>query len=68
MLKDYTAPVSNWLRAYPAPQIHVLQYERLTDLELESGILGELVAFLGARGMREMDAPRAGGGGGGRQI
>lgn len=62
MLAEYTAPVSNWVRAYPASQIHVLQYERLTDLELESGILEELVAFLGARGMREMNALTAGGG------
>lgn len=49
VLKNYTVPVSRWLREYPASQVHVIQYEELIDGEHEVAVLQRLTDFLGAR-------------------
>lgn len=47
VLTEYSKPVSAWLEEWPAEQLHVIQYERLTDDAQQLESLRNLTAFLG---------------------
>lgn len=58
MLTEYSKPVSRWLEEFPAEQLHVIQYERLTDDAQQLDSLRNLTTFLGEGGGRRGEVQR----------
>lgn len=46
---NYTFPMKQWLETWPAHQIHVIQYEELTEEEEQVAELDRLKTFLGLK-------------------
>jgi len=46
---NYSFPVMTWLDAYPAEQVHVIQYEELTEEDRQAPELDRLKKFLGLK-------------------
>lgn len=44
---NYTFPMATWLQEWPADQIHVIQYEELTEEERQAPELDRLKEFIG---------------------